>query len=537
MMHPGGSDNDSSYRVLIDKSEFHHGGGNRGQRVKSLLSGGFGKPQMQAPPPPPGQQVPHGLTQQNLWMHNNPGRAPSNLPTSTTMTPMAPSPGFAGSFLGGMNQPQRQGLPYQQQQHQPPFQSRYGGLGGAGAFGRSNPPSRYGSNTWGRTGSYGNNFGRYGSASQRYGQNGSGQYGSGYQRYGRHESSYDKRDRSSRRPYRSKYRSSKAWFDPDSSEADSRYEKSRKKYRHSRRHEDSSSDSGDSSDSSSHSASSKRRNRYGVSDTESNASYTEDSGSDSRHGHRRRKRHYKGLDALQKKMVLNTIQEYLPENYHHAAYEELMGKMEMMEKKGFKLPKGYDKRKHDMPDNEIRLYEQQLMRDKNRDQKKMSYMINFSALGLSWFCQCISVDWIRTKHLPEIIRTALEDGEFDDCLEGIGMYLRGTVFDNPVFSTILKFVEKIGEAHHMEMEEEQEKLEEEEDRKEVRHAAALSQMNMFRQPGGGAGAQNQRGSGMAFDLPPPKVAPRLRDRTKNYNNSADSDSVSSTSSQDQKKMM
>jgi hypothetical protein len=208
----------------------------------------------------------------------------------------------------------------------------------------------------------------------------------------------------------------------------------------------------------------------------------------------RRRHHIKGLNSLQKKMVLNTIRDYCPDNMHNVVYEDLMSQMELLDKKGYKLPKGYDKRKHDLSENEIRLYEQQLQRDKSRDQKKMSYMINFSALGLSWFCQCISVDWIKTKHLPEIIRNALEDGEFDDCLEGIGMYLRGTVFDNPVFSTILKFVEKIGEAHHMEMEEEQDKLEEAEERKEIRHADALRQLNKFRQPN----------AAPAFDVPAPK---------------------------------
>jgi len=196
--------------------------------------------------------------------------------------------------------------------------------------------------------------------------------------------------------------------------------------------------------------------------------------------------------------MLSTIREYIPENMYDTVYQDLLTQMDQLDKKGYKLPKGYDKHKHDISDNEIRLYEQQLQRDKGRDQKKMSYMINFSALGLSWFCQCIQVDWIKTKHLPEIIRTALADGEFDDCLEGIGMYLRGSVFDNPIFSTILKFVEKIGEAHHNEMEEEQEKLEAEEERKERRHAEALRSMNNIRH-GGAAGAAGRP----SFDVPPP----------------------------------
>ena len=204
----------------------------------------------------------------------------------------------------------------------------------------------------------------------------------------------------------------------------------------------------------------------------------DDTDDDSDAGNRSR---HSVLNARQKKMVLDTIKEYVPENMKNMVYEDLIAQMEQNERQGFQLPKGYDKRKHTMEENEIRLYEQQLQRDKSRDQKKMSYMLNFSALGLSWFCQCISVDWIKTKHLPQVIRESLEEGEFDDCLEGIGMYLRGTVFDNPVFSTLLKFVEKVGEAHHQEMKEEEDKLEEEEERKDRRHRMQLHQLNQLRE--------------------------------------------------------
>jgi hypothetical protein len=204
-------------------------------------------------------------------------------------------------------------------------------------------------------------------------------------------------------------------------------------------------------------------------------------------------------------VVLDTIRDYCPEAMHNMVYEDIISQMEQLNDKGYKLPKDYDKRKHDLSENEIRLYEQQVKRDKHRDQKKMSYMINFSALGLSWFCQCMNFDWIKTKHLPELIRDGLKDGEFDDCLEGVGMYLRGTVFDNPVFSTVLKFVEKIGESHHMEMDDEQEKLEKEEERRDYRNASALHSLNKFR--GGGGSYRDNTGNedeSAPFNVPLPK---------------------------------
>lgn len=221
----------------------------------------------------------------------------------------------------------------------------------------------------------------------------------------------------------------------------------------------------------------RRRDKYNITDSEDNSdSGSEYSDESSRHDPRHR-----GLSSAQKRSVLNTIREYVPENMQGIVYEDIISQMDQMHEKGYRLPKGYDQKKHNLDENEIRLYEQQLQRDKKRDQKKVSQMVNFAALGLSWFCQFISVDWIKTKHLPEIVRTALEDGEFEDSVDGIGKHLRGSVFDNPMFSTVLKFVEKVGEAHHRGVEEEQDELEEREENRTKRTNASLKNLNKFRQ--------------------------------------------------------
>ncbi len=188
-----------------------------------------------------------------------------------------------------------------------------------------------------------------------------------------------------------------------------------------------------------------------------------------------------GLNTLQKRLVLKTIREYVPENTQNLVYTDIMAQMDQLDSKGFKLPKGYDKSKHDISENEIKLYEQQLQRDKHRDQKKVSQMVNFAAFGLSWFCQFISVDWVKTKYLPETIREALEEGDFEDSIEGVGKYLRGTFVENPVFATTLKFLETVGKAHHREMEEQQEELETKEENRGKRHTTALNKLNRFRQ--------------------------------------------------------
>jgi hypothetical protein len=194
-------------------------------------------------------------------------------------------------------------------------------------------------------------------------------------------------------------------------------------------------------------------------------------------------RRRKELSTLQRKIILGTIREYMPsKELHNVVYRDIIEQMENLEKKNYPLPTEYDKHKHDISDNEIRLYEQQLQRDKHRDSKKVSGMIAISATCLSQFCQLMQIDYLKTKNLPKLIREAINDGEFDDYMEGLGEYLRGSVVDHPIFSIALKFVEKVGEAHNIETEEEQERLEEEEAQREKRHAESLRSLNKLRIP-------------------------------------------------------
>jgi hypothetical protein len=245
----------------------------------------------------------------------------------------------------------------------------------------------------------------------------------------------------------------------------------------------------------------RRPGKYGISDS--------DSGSNDFQTDRQ-------LNRVQKKIVLDTIREHCPDTMHSMVYEDVIAQMEQLEKQGFKLPENYDTRRNTIDTNEIRLYEQQVKRDKHRDLKKMAYMLNFAALGLNGFCQCMSFDWIKTKQLPKMIREGIQEGDFDDCLEGIGVYLRGTIFDNPVFSTVLKFVEKVGEAHQADLEAEQEHLEEEEDRRIYRNTTALRTMNKFRGQSSTFSGDATSGddSSMPFDTPLPKSTFQSHTHTK-----------------------
>lgn len=438
-------EHESSYKILIDKNEFN-ARPERGARTKNLLSGGFGKPPgvtnfNNLRSRPTGNDRPYGLGHDPSGLGARPYN-PSGLAQSHNPTALGQGHNPPGYSRPGLGQP-----------YNPP------GLGqgyNPTGLGQAYNPSGLGGQGYNPSG-----------LSQGYNPSGLGQgynpsgLGQGYNPYGlgRGDNLYGLGGRTDSKNQRRHHR------------------------RHRRRHHSPSSSSSSSSSSSEsvdnflHPSISKSRSRstrksrnpYDISDSDSDSNSSTYSSK------------FKGLNALQKKLVLKTIREYCPENMQNVVYEDLMAQMEILDKKGYKLPKGYDKHKHDISENEIKLYEQQLQRDKGRDQKKMHHMINFTAYSLSWFCQFISMDWIKTRHLPKLIREALDNGEFDDSIEGIGQYLRGSVFDNPMFSSVLKFVEKVGEAHHMGVEEEQEGLEEREEKKEIRKSAALNSLNKFRQ--------------------------------------------------------
>lgn len=198
------------------------------------------------------------------------------------------------------------------------------------------------------------------------------------------------------------------------------------------------------------------------------------------------------LSAQQQKLIMDTINEYCPQEMKHIVFQDVVAQIDQLEKQGYTLPPKFQKSDNDIKVNEMHLYHQQVQKERKYDKRKMTYLLNFAALGITWFCQSMDVDWIKTKQLPETVRQSLEEGEFDDSLDGIGTYMRGTVFDNPVFSTTLKFIEKIGHAHHKEIEKEQERLEKEVELRQAKRFAHLKKMDQLRRPTSTVAAKPQQ---------------------------------------------
>jgi hypothetical protein len=214
----------------------------------------------------------------------------------------------------------------------------------------------------------------------------------------------------------------------------------------------------------------RRKNRYDISDDDSDDC--------------------EQLTPGQKKTVLQLIEEMCPSSMSKVIQQNVLDEMEKLDKKGYRLPKGYDKSKHTMDANEMELFGQQVAKDKDRDRNKAVNFIGMAASGLKWFCSMMHIDVINTSRVPQIISEGIANNEFEDSLEGLGSYLRGTVFEHPLVSSAITFVKKVGDASNEEIEEENEKLAEEQLRREEKTKTPLSSLNTFDKT--------------CFDMAPPK---------------------------------
>jgi len=160
------------------------------------------------------------------------------------------------------------------------------------------------------------------------------------------------------------------------------------------------------------------------------------------------------VNSRLKDIIDRRLREHAPDSVRHIIMDDIIAEMKYYDSKGYHLPKGYDPAKHSIDDNEIKHYQQQVNRERKRKQTNVTVLLGFAATGLSWFCRAMKFDWIKVAKLPEIVREAIDDHEFDEFTEGVGESLRGTVLDHPLCGAAIKFLEKMGQAHQLELEEE-----------------------------------------------------------------------------------
>lgn len=281
-----------------------------------------------------------------------------------------------------------------------------------------------------------------------------------------------------------------------------RYVPSRDKH-HRRRHRDRYSYSSTSSDSTQYG-----RHDSSDSNSESDSDY-------SNHKHRRRyekDRRFRGLPSHYKKIISEVLKEHTDDKMHDVVYDDVRKRIEELESQGYKAPKGYNKDKHDFAAADMALMDQVARRNRVRDQKKMQNLISLASMGLNWIRQGFSIKWLKTEKLQDYIDESIADGEFDESSERIGMFLKGTIFENPIFNVALKFAQKAGQAHHDQISEEQAILEEQElERKKRQTGGSLHKLNAMRNATQSQNPSQLKSSSTvgpdppSFSVPPPSV--------------------------------
>ena len=187
-------------------------------------------------------------------------------------------------------------------------------------------------------------------------------------------------------------------------------------------------------------------------------------------------------DSLTDERILKIVNEVCPSNMKHViarAVEEKLRKLETRQR----LPSNYDPTKHSFSENEMQLYDAQLERDKSKDKNRAETLISSAAATINMAFKFFKMDFIRTDNLPSIIRDSLKQGEFEDYVEDVGKYLRGTIFEDPIVGAGIKFLEKLGEANNESLEAENEQLEEElEQRQSKTNKKNLDDLNNLKTP-------------------------------------------------------
>jgi hypothetical protein len=171
------------------------------------------------------------------------------------------------------------------------------------------------------------------------------------------------------------------------------------------------------------------------------------------------------LNDMQTKIVLDTIQEYCPDSAHDLLFEDICNKMEKLEKQGYNLPNGYDKRKHDMNENEMLLYDQTLKKNDQRKKQKATALIKCAANLSQGLFSNLGINFLKTDNLTNRVKEEINKGYFDESLDGIGDSIKDTILDHPVCTSLIAFADLVYDNHNEQLQAELDELEQAEETK------------------------------------------------------------------------
>jgi hypothetical protein len=234
-----------------------------------------------------------------------------------------------------------------------------------------------------------------------------------------------------------------------------------------------------------------------MSDNESEADYRQKS---------RRGESNEMFTSEQRKLIMDKITEYCPETMADMINDDIMNSMERLQEKGYSLPAGYDKSKHDIRENEIHLYNQQQSQLNEVGRKKVAGLLNIAAEGGKWFCKMSNIEMFKADLLPEEIKRNIELGNFDEVLDGIAKSIKGTCFDDPVVAGLITFCVIGMDAHQKQIEKEEQRADEEEEKQEDLHHKNLSNFRQRAPPKHQSKNNNlMSSSSTVYNLPKPST--------------------------------
>lgn len=186
------------------------------------------------------------------------------------------------------------------------------------------------------------------------------------------------------------------------------------------------------------------------------------------------------LSGAQLHQIKQAIRDYCVSDLRPFVMEDIKAQLSSLNDKGYLPSTSSPSSEQKDSEPEFQLYEAQIRRDRSFEKAKIANMLNFTALGISWFCQSMKFDAIKTNQLPETVRQSIKNGDYDDTLDNCSMYIRGTVLENPLFSCVLKFAENIGTAHQKEMSKQLADMERDTERRENDNFVNLSKLKSLR---------------------------------------------------------
>jgi hypothetical protein len=179
-------------------------------------------------------------------------------------------------------------------------------------------------------------------------------------------------------------------------------------------------------------------------------------------------------------IVTRKIAEICPVEYRDLAYTETMADLQFMKSNGCEPPRP-SRSMHQENQAEYEKMDRQVAKERQKQIRKCTYLIQMAAVGVHALCKGTRVDILKTDLLQSEIKKNVDSGLFDDHAESLGEYMRGSVFEHPLVAISMDFARIVNDAHQKQIEEEEKQLEKEQELRHQRNKESMRILQEYRQ--------------------------------------------------------